>query len=299
MHFALYGRSFKPGVDRKIKELLSRLSCFGSKISCFSGLVPYLSEHSLLNMINGEIFHSHDDLPSSVDMLFSLGGDGTFLNSLSVIRNSGKPVAGINFGRLGFLTSTQVGNDENGLSGIDSILNGKFDLVDKKLLEVSCPELPEDFYKYALNEICIQRQDPYMIGIHVKVDGKSIPDYWADGLLVATCTGSTAYSLSIGGPVVVPGSSVFIISPIAAHNLNVRPVIVPDTSVIEISIISREHPVFLSADNSRIVLNTKETIKVTKAPFTLKCVSLGNFNFFDALNEKLLWGADLRNESHL
>lgn len=296
MHLALYGRKFSLNVENKIKKLFSILSRYNAKISCYSGLMPYLEENSLAGMIDGAVFSSCREIPASVDMLLSLGGDGTFLNALTMVRNSGIPVAGINFGRLGFLTSVQVGDDA-AWNGLVSILKNEYSIEDKTLLQLSCNGLPEDFYRYALNEIYVQRQDPFMIGINVRIDGEPLPVYRADGLLVATSTGSTAYSLSMGGPVLVPEAGVFIISPLASHNLSVRPIIVPDTSKIEISILSDGHPVFLYADNRRTFVNESGTIAISKAPFSMKCVSLGHLNFFEALNKKLLWGADLRNES--
>lgn len=294
MHLALYGKKFSSDVKKTIGELLHILSIHNTKISCYSGFVPYLKEHSLTGMINGEIFSSCEDIHSAVDILLSLGGDGTFLHSLTAVRNSGIPVAGINFGRLGFLTSARVGDDA-GWDEIMSILENKYTIVDKTLLQVSCSSLPKNFYQYALNEIYIQRHGPFMISINVKIDGKSLPTYRADGLMVSTSTGSTAYSLSIGGPVLVPEVDVFIISPLASHNLSVRPIIVPDTSKIEISILSDGHPVFLYADNRRTFINKTGSITIAKAPFSMKCVSLGHLNFFEVLNKKLLWGEDVRN----
>ena len=175
------------------------------------------------------------------------------------------------------------------------MIAGDYRVERRSLLEISYGGMPVDFYPYALNEIALQRSEPNMISIEVAIDGMRIPAYWADGLLVATPTGSTAYSLSAGGPVVLPGSSVFIITPIAPHNLNVRPLIVPDTSSLEIVIRSGGDRTLLSVDNRSAVIAGGTAVTVRRAGFGLECVTFGRSGFFDALNEKLLWGEDRRN----
>lgn len=294
MHFALYGRNFGPDAEIRMKVLLEHLSRRGVRVSCCLALAAELREHGLTVPGDGVCFTGAEDLPRDVDIILSLGGDGTFLSALSVAGDGGIPVAGINFGRLGFLTS--AGSGDAGCGIVDRMIDGNYRVEHRSLLEVSYSGLPEGFYPYALNEITLQRSEPYMIGIEVSIDGMRIPTYWADGLLIATPTGSTAYSLSVGGPVVVPDSSVFIITPMAPHNLNVRPLIVPDTSVIEVVIRSGGHRAMISADNRSADIGESSGITVRKAPFTLSCVSFGRDGFFEALNEKLLWGEDRRNE---
>ena len=179
---------------------------------------------------------------------------------------------------------------------MDRMIKGDYSVRKRSLLEVSYGGLTADFYPYALNETTIQRYGPNMIGIEVSIDGMRIPTYWADGLLIATPTGSTAYSLSVGGPVVVPDSSVFIITPMAPHNLNVRPLIVPDTSEIEVVIRSGGRRTLLSVDNRFMDVAEDRKVTVRKADFALSCVTFGKAGFFEALNEKLLWGEDRRND---
>lgn len=297
MHFALYGRNFGPDAEKRMRVLLEHLSGRGVRVSCYAALARCLRNHGMDCPSGGTEFYSAGDLPEDVDIVLSLGGDGTFLSSLSVVGDRGIPVAGINFGRLGFLTS--AGSGDAGRSIVDRMIDGDYMVEHRTLLEVSCPGLPQGLYPYALNEITLQRSGPFMIGIEVSIDGMRIPTYWADGLLIATPTGSTAYSLSVGGPVVVPDSSVFIITPIAPHNLNVRPLIVPDTSAVEVVIRSGGHGTMVSADNRSAEVVENSRITVRKAPFTLSCVSLGREGFFEALNEKLLWGEDRRNEVKL
>lgn len=294
MHFALYGRGFGQDAERRMRVLLEHLSQRGVRVSCCTALAESLRRCGISVSGPVEEFSGTGDMPRDVDIILSLGGDGTFLSSLTVAGNSGIPVAGINFGRLGFLTS--AGRGDSGCGIVDRMISGDYVVEQRTLLEVYYDGMPSGMYPFALNEVTMQRSEPYMIGIEVSIDGMRIPTYWADGLLIATPTGSTAYSLSVGGPVVVPQSSVFIITPMAPHNLNVRPLIVPDTSEIEVVIRSKGHRTMISADNRSAYAEENTVIKVKKAPFTLSCVSFGCDGFFEALNEKLLWGEDRRNE---
>lgn len=293
MHFALYGRNIGPDAARRISVLTGHLSDRGVRMSFFSELADSLQAAGFGD-IPGRRFSSDVDLPEDVDIFLSLGGDGTFLSSLTMIRRREIPVAGINFGRLGFLTS--AGSADAGCGIVDRMIAGDYTVKRRSLLKVSCNGLPEDFYPYALNEITTQRYGPNMIGIEVAVDGMRIPTYWADGLLIATPTGSTAYSLSVGGPVALPDSSVFIVTPMAPHNLNVRPLIVPDTSVLDVVIRSGGRRTLLSADNRFADVSEEMKITVRKADFPLVCVTFEESAFFEALNEKLLWGEDRRND---
>lgn len=297
MHFALYGRKFGPDAEGRIRTLLEHLARKGVRVTCCSALASCIRERGLDGGADIGEFSGPEDLPGDVDIFLSLGGDGTFLSALTIVGDSGIPVAGINFGRLGFLTST--GSGDSGCGIVDRMLAGDYSVRKRSLLEVSYEDRPADFYPYALNEITLQRSEPYMIGIEVLIDGMRIPTYWADGLLIATATGSTAYSLSFGGPVAVPDSSVFIITPMAPHNLNVRPLIIPDSSVVEVVIRSSGHGTMISADNRSSGIAERRRITVRKAPFGLNCVSFGRDAFFEALNEKLLWGEDRRNEKNI
>lgn len=292
MHFALYGRPVGPDAEKRMSLLLSHLVEKKVRLSVFAPLAWSLSA-SGLRVPSESLFTSAEDLSPDVDIFLSLGGDGTFLSSLRMVGDRGIPVAGINFGRLGFLTS--AGSSDAGCGIVDRMIAGDYRVERRSLLEISYGGMPVDFYPYALNEIALQRSEPNMISIEVAIDGMRIPAYWADGLLVATPTGSTAYSLSAGGPVVLPGSSVFIITPIAPHNLNVRPLIVPDTFSLEIVIRSGGDRTLLSVDNRSAVIAGGTAVTVRRAGFGLECVTFGRSGFFDALNEKLLWGEDRRN----
>ncbi len=294
MHFALYSRNFGPSTAEGMKKLTEYLGARGAQISCYAPLHRFLYDMGTKGLQGGKVFDSADSLPSDADIFLALGGDGTFLSSLTMVGASGMPVAGINFGRLGFLASSAA--EDAGCSVVDRLMAGEYEVAQRSVLEVTSDVLPADVYPYALNEISIQRSGPKMIAIDVNIDGMKIPTYWADGLLIATPTGSTAYSLSVGGPVVVPDSSVFIIAPVAPHNLNVRPLIVSDSSQVDITIKAEGSSTFISADNRSIELEGEYGLKIRKAPFALGCVSFGKDTFFDALNEKLLWGVDRRND---
>lgn len=238
--------------------------------------------------------HDASDLKEGVDMLLSIGGDGTFLSASKRVGDSGIPVLGINLGRLGFLS--EYSPEE----ACEALLSGRYELEDRGLVRTSVDgkilESGSDFWPYSLNEVCVHRTGAAILGIEVSIDGDPLPAYWADGLLVATSSGSTAYSLSAGGPICSPDTKVLIIAPVAPHNLNVRPLVVPDSAVISISMRSRDDSVQLSMDNRELLLAPSAKLEVGVAQFSLKRVRLGKSNFFKALTTKLFWGEDIRNE---
>lgn len=234
-----------------------------------------------------------EDILPGTSMILSIGGDGTFLSAASVSGDSGVPVLGVNFGRLGFLS-------ENSPEDVfHAVASGDFTVENRTLLhaEVSPwqPLSQVTGWPYALNEFTVHRSGAATLGVIVSIDGARLPVYWSDGLLVATSSGSTAYSLSVGGPIVLPESKVLIISPIAPHNLNVRPLIVPDTSRIEIGFVSRDGSVLFTADNRNAEISADSRISVSMAGFSLKRIRLNSSSFINALTGKLFWGEDIRN----
>ncbi len=235
---------------------------------------------------------AEDELPASDDdMLLCVGGDGTFLSSSALAARCGIPVMGINLGRLGFLS-------ENRPSEVaQAILSNEYTVESRVMLraDVSADGVENDGWPYALNEFTVHRSGIAMLGIEVSVDGTVLPTYWSDGLIVSTSSGSTAYSLSAGGPIVLPESKVLIITPIAPHNLNVRPLVVPDSSVITLKMNSRDEKVTFTADNRTADIPADSKITIRVAQFSLKRVRLNKSNFIDALTEKLYWGEDIRN----
>ncbi|MBQ0123229.1 MAG: NAD(+)/NADH kinase [Bacteroidales bacterium] len=243
--------------------------------------------------IHGRDFTSWSDLPEDVGLFLSLGGDGTFLQALTYVRERQIPVAGINFGRLGFLTTAKV--EEGRLGWVKDLLEGRYTTETRDILKISSDVLPVDFYPYAGNEITIQRQGAGMLTVDLKINGRPIPPYWADGIVIATATGSTAYSMSVGGPIVVPSSKVLIIAPIAPHNLNVRPLVAPVDSQFELRFRSREGRASLTLDNRSVEVKEGDVFRITKGEYGFRYVSLSENGFFNALRTKLLWGEDKRN----
>ena len=236
---------------------------------------------------------SSEDIVEGTGMLLSVGGDGTFLSASKRVGSSGIPVLGVNTGRLGFLS--EYSPEE----ACEAILDGSYTLEDRALLETKVIGdvigTDSSFWPYTLNEISVLRGGASILGIDVSLDGNPLPTYWADGLLVSTSSGSTAYSLSVGGPICVPDSKVLIIAPIAPHNLNVRPLVVPDTTVVSISMRSRDKSVAMSMDNRNVRLSADATLEVKVAQFSLKRVRLEKSSFIKALTTKLFWGEDIRN----
>ena len=193
-----------------------------------------------------------------------------FRSSLTFVRERELVIAGINFGRLGFLTTAKADGED---AWVHDLLCGNYTVENRTVLNLEVENVEKSFYPYALNEITIQRSNPVMLEIEIKINGEKLPKYWADGVVISTPTGSTAYSLSIGAPVVIPGANVFIIAPIAPHNLNVRPLIIPDTSIIEVSYKTRQGDAIVTLDNRFFSLSESNRIKIKKGSFKLKSVS--------------------------
>ncbi|MEF2599208.1 MAG: NAD(+)/NADH kinase [Bacteroidales bacterium] len=263
---------------------------------------PRLS--SMLDKLEKELFMIYEtsggeDLLPGTDLVMSVGGDGTFLSAARCVGASGVPILGVNLGRLGFLS--EYSPEE----ACGALLSGAWYLEDRELLETevdgSMSENPalsasaETFSPFTLNEVSVHRSGAALLGVDVTIDGHPLPTYWADGLLVATSSGSTAYSLSVGGPICAPEAKVLIIAPIAPHNLNARPLVVPDTTRVGISMRSRDESVMLSMDNRNHLIQPSATLAVKVAQFSLKRVRLKNTSFIKALTTKLFWGEDIRN----
>lgn len=236
---------------------------------------------------------TREDLMPGTDAVLSVGGDGTFLSASKRVAETGVPILGVNMGRLGFLSENKPEEV------VEALLSGNYTIEDRTMLksvitgEGACRA--GDFWPYALNEVTVHRSGASVLGINVTVDGDELPTYWADGLIVATSSGSTAYSLSAGGPICSPASKVLIIEPISPHNLNVRPLVVPETAVIDISVKSRDDSVICTMDNRTMSLPAIASLRVSMAQFSLKRIRLSRSSFVKALVSKLFWGEDIRN----
>lgn len=232
------------------------------------------------------------EAPSAdVDMLLSVGGDGTFLYSSKLVIDSGIPIVGVNVGRVGFLSENRPEDVA------EALVKGEYTIEDRSMLKanVSPSDDSTEISDYALNEITVHRTGAAMLGVDVDLDGVKLPTYWADGLVVSTSSGSTAYSLSVGGPIVLPESKVLIIAPIAPHNLNIRPLVVPLSAVLTLRMHSRDGKFALTADNRTVEVFEDVELTIKVAQFSLRRVRLNKSNFITALTEKLHWGEDVRN----
>ncbi len=292
MRIALYGRGFGPDYDGLMKEVMRVLKEARTEMLVFTGLLDDVKRCSDKGT-DYQTFNSYEQLKGKADVLFSFGGDGTMLDSVEYVRDTAIPVLGINMGRLGFLSS--VSSDET-LDAVHKILKGDYEVEKRSLLELVGEKQRFNGINYALNELSVMRKDgSSLIVIQVFVDDKLLNTYWADGLILATPTGSTAYSLSAGGPIVAPNNDSFLITPISAHNLSVRPVVISDKSVVKIKVDGRCDAYDLSLDSRTKLVDKSLQLEVKKADFTFNMVKLPGKDFFEAIRKKLLWGNDVRN----
>lgn len=292
MKIAIFARRIGDKWKERLFNILKELSYRGAELSYYCPFYLSMNEYEKGNIPNGSMFTCDQDLSANTDIFLCFGGDGTFLESLTIVKDKNIPVAGINFGRLGFLTSVDsVLGDE----WIERLFAGNYQIGERGVLSVESNAIPKEFCKYALNEVSFQRRDPFMLAVHVKINGMMLPPYWSDGIVLSSPTGSTAYSLSVGGPIALPGVKALILAPIAPHNLNVRPLVVSDDSIIEVYVESRRKEAIVSLDNRSLTIPTGELVTITMAKFNLRYISFYGDNFIGALREKLMWGADKRN----
>lgn len=239
------------------------------------------------------IFRDSTDLTSAIDFLISLGGDGTMLDTVALVRNKNIPVLGVNFGRLGFLAS--IGRTEL-YSAVQSLVKRTIVIDKRSLIHLDANKPLFGDVPYGLNEFSIHKTDTSpMIKIHTYLNGEFLNTYWADGLIVATPTGSTGYSLSCSGPVVFPESSSFVITPVAPHNLNVRPIVVGDDNIISFEVEGRTDHFICALDSRKEIVDKKVQLAVQREAFTMSLVRLNENNFLQTLRNKLSWGLDTRN----
>ncbi len=292
MNVALFGKSFSGERVPFFKLMFEKLFNAGVTIFIYEPyyqqVKPYFEFHPTV-----KFFYGHDDLSKDIDVFFSVGGDGTLLDALPIVRDSNIPVLGINMGRLGFLSSVSKHEIE---AAMDALISGRYTLDNRSLLMLSEPENLFPDINYALNEVTIFRKEATsLIVIQVFVDDVFVNSYWADGLIVATPTGSTAYSLSAGGPILAPSTNDFVITPIATHNLSVRPIVIPDRSFIRLKVVGRHTQYTLSMDSRMAIVDQSLDVMIQKAPFVLRLVQMEGKDFYGTIREKLLWGLDIRN----
>lgn len=293
MKVAVFGTS----VSDKFMPVLEKFFGFFEKqkieVQLFKPFHGFLTKELNVKPYFSSFFSSYEDFDGDNKYIFSVGGDGTFLHSVVNIRNFNIPVVGVNSGRLGFLADISEEQVNNALS---DIFNGKYTIVERSMLEVQYSKDDTPDFNFALNELAVLKTDSSsMINITAKCNGELLNNYWADGLIIATPTGSTAYSLSVGGPILTPDSRNFVITPLAPHNLTIRPVVVPDKNEITLKVDGRGTSFLTSLDYRSKAVEFSNELTIKKANVTLKTLQLPDLDFFNTLRNKLMWGFDKRN----
>lgn len=295
---AVFGQSYSVSAAKEINNLLDVLSEHHVEVHIESGFYRLLTEENVIDA-SFKTYDSFDDLNSSFDLMFTIGGDGTILRAVTYIRDLNIPILGINTGRLGFLATI---NKNSIRENVELIIEKKFSVQERTLLEVSLQPSIQGFEElnFALNEMTIARKNTTsMIGVKTSLDGEYLTNYWSDGLIIATPTGSTGYSLSCNGPVISPDSKNLVITPIAPHNLNARPMVISDDTKIDLLVDSREKEFLISLDSRIISVPEKTKVSIQKAGFCISTITPHSQSFLKTLRSKLLWGEDTRNGNNL
>lgn len=292
MKIAVYGRPFNDqAVIPHIQLVFESLAQHSVEICVHHQLYKYLENK--INVSDYQVLNDGDEIRGVIDAFITLGGDGTLLDMVSVIRDSCIPVIGINFGRLGFLASV---NKNDIAAAIHAVVNKQYTFDCRGLLSIEAEFNPFGRDNFALNDITIhKRDDSAMITTNMFLDGEYLNSYWGDGLIIATATGSTAYSLSCGGPIIFPESNSIVVTPVSPHNLNVRPIVLPESSVLSFEVESRGNNYILSRDSRTELVDKPMRFTVKKASFELNLIRLNNESYLSTLRNKLLWGLDARN----
>jgi NAD+ kinase len=291
MKIAIYGRQFNDTALPYIQQVFDNLVQNQAEIYVHHLLEGYLAGRIVTTPY--KILEQGADLRGMVDVFLTIGGDGTLLDMVTLIRDTGIPVIGINFGRLGFLASV---NKNDIAAAIYAVVNKQFTLDSRELLNIESGGNIFGTDNFALNDITIhKRDDSAMITTHAYLNGEILNSYWGDGIIISTSTGSTAYSLSCGGPIIFPQSNSVVITPISPHNLNVRPVILPDSSILTFEVECRSANYLVSCDSRTAVIENTMKFTISKAGFKLNLIRLNNESYLTTLRNKLLWGLDVRN----
>jgi NAD+ kinase len=293
MKIAIFGQYYQNDTRPIIRDIFVFLNNNHVELLIEANFLAILYEEKIVAKPY-KTFSSHEDL-AGVDLLLSIGGDGTILRATTFVRSSGIPILGINAGRLGFLAKVQKDNIAHLL---DKVLQKQYTISNRSLISLQISNENDPFLglNFALNEISVSRKDTTsMITVETYLNKEYLTSYWADGLIISTPTGSTGYSLSCGGPVLLPDVSSFVITPIAPHNLNARPLVIPDNVEISMKVSGRESQYLVSLDSRIVTLQNEVEIRVKKAPFAIKMIEIEEESFLQTLRKKLLWGEDRRN----
>ncbi|CAM2981141.1 NAD+ kinase [Flavobacterium succinicans] len=294
MKVALYGQYYLVSTEPIIKDIFVFFNKNNVEMVIEATFLNMLYEKKIVSK-EYKTFSSHTELDSSFDMLISIGGDGTMLRAVTLVSNSGVPLLGINAGRLGFLANVQK---ENIAAFMQLVLDKKYTLSQRTLLSLTCSPENETILAldFALNEVSVSRKDSTsMITIETYLNGEFLNSYWADGLIIATPTGTTGYSLSCGGPILTPDVKSLVITPIAPHNLNARPLVISDDTEIVLRVTGREDQYLVSLDSRITSIQNESVLTIKKTPFKINMVEIQEETFLKTLRNKLLWGEDRRN----
>lgn len=294
MKVAIYGQYYQNSTEPIIRDIFVFFNQNHVEMVIEANFLKMLYEKQLIKK-EYKTFESHKELDSSFDMMISIGGDGTILRAATLVRDSGVPILGINAGRLGFLASVQKDNIEQFLQ---FVIDKKYTISSRTLLNLECEPENESIREinFAMNEITVSRKDTTsMITIETFLNGEFLNSYWADGLIIATPTGSTGYSMSCGGPILTPDVKSLVITPIAPHNLTARPLVIPDDTEIRLKVSGREEQYLISLDSRIATIKNESVLTIRKTPFRINMVEIQNETFLKTLRNKLLWGEDKRN----
>jgi len=293
MKVAIFGQYYQNDTRPIIKDIFVFFNRNNVEMVIEENFLKILYEEKIVEK-QYKTFSSHTDLDNSFSIVISIGGDGTILRAATYVRDSGIPILGVNAGRLGFLAKVQKESIE---SFLQIVLEKKYSITERTLLSMACsPTLAQMNVDFAMNEVAVSRKDTTsMITIETFLNGEYLNSYWADGLIIATPTGSTGYSLSCGGPILTPDVKALVITPIAPHNLNARPLVIPDDTEITLKVSGREEQYLVSLDSRITSVNNNSVLKIKKTPFRINMVEIPEETFFKTLRNKLLWGEDKRN----
>lgn len=294
MKVAIYGQYYQNSTEPIIKDIFIFFNKNNVEMVIETVFLKMLYEKGIVQKPY-KTFESYKELDNSFDMLISIGGDGTILRAATLVRNTGVPILGINAGRLGFLAMVQKENIETFLQ---FVIDKKYTISPRTLLSLkSFPKNPDiENINFAMNEISVSRKDTTsMITIDTYLNGEFLNSYWADGLIIATPTGSTGYSMSCGGPILTPDVKSLVITPIAPHNLNARPLVIPDKTEIRLKVSGREEQYLVSLDSRIASIKNESVLVIRKTPFKINMVEIPDETFLKTLRNKLLWGEDKRN----
>ncbi len=294
MKVAIYGQTYRNNSGKYVKLLIETL---------LEKEVEPIIEQDFYAIVKEEVgllnelatFSVNDTVDPTFDLLFSIGGDGTILRTVTYVRDSGLPIIGVNTGRLGFLATIQK---DKIIESVVDLVNGNYKIVERSLLRLSASPAIDDFgdLDFALNEIVVSRKNTTsMITVETYLNEEYLTNYWADGLIVATPTGSTGYSLSCAGPVIAPDAKSFVLTPIAPHNLNARPLVIPDNTEIRLRVSGREDTYLVSLDSRIATVPNNTDLILSRATFNINLIELTDQSFLKTLRNKLLWGEDKRN----